>query len=348
MYGGPSTAIAAVPKELAIGERAPLVILLPGGHHNMQGHVTGVWGWWCEYMLGDTDTALRRGTLTPRDFQQLVRPAELATFNRLLALQPFRGAVYVTPWVVGRQLDPQPHGTMVGDFLRDVVSRCRTELPVIDSREATGLGGMSSGGLWTIYSGSLCSDLFGTLVATQPFTDDLVKPLREVVSKRARPQRLRMVSSVDDHQKKSTTALSAALTEDGVEHEYYEYLGAHSAGFAAGPGGLDALLQFDRALRGENLDGTRDLPVHDGLAAPFVVGEGLQRPPMVRAPTEPIHVGGVVALSALVVGSAAVGVTLAAQRAKKNQSPKPIGPEQNDTRKQAPSVEVEIDVPVIE
>src|SRR5205085_6938600 len=136
------------------------------------------WGWWSEYLLGETETALRRGTLTEKDFRLLARAQELEQFNQYLATTPYRGAVIVTPWVVGRQLDPAPHGAMVAAFLRDLVARARNELPVLDAREATGLGGMSSGGLWALHAGSACSDLFGTIVATQPFTEELVKPLR--------------------------------------------------------------------------------------------------------------------------------------------------------------------------
>jgi len=272
MYGGPSTAIAAIPKGLAPGEKLPLVVLMPGGHHNMQGHEHGTWGWWSEYRLGDIDTALRRGVLEKKDFYDFVRPNELEEFNRLLSVTPYRGAVLVTPWVLGRQLQPEPHGNMIAAFLRELVAKVREELPVIPTREASGLGGMSSGGLQTIFAGSVCSDLFATLVATQPFTEDLVPPLRKIVNARLHngmPQRIRMVTSTDDHQKKTTVALFEALRSDGVAIELKEYPGAHSAQFAAGPGGIDALFTFDRALRGEAEDGTRPLPSHDGLLAPI-------------------------------------------------------------------------------
>ncbi|GAC1351735.1 MAG: hypothetical protein NVSMB1_07640 [Polyangiales bacterium] len=267
MYDGPSTAIAAVPKGLASWQRLPLVILLPGGHHNMQPHDHGCWGWWSEYRVGDADKALRRGSVTSRDYQFLVQRGELEETNRLLAFTPYRGAVIVTPWVVGRQLQPAPHGHMVASFLRDVVARAREELPVIPTRQATGLGGMSSGGLHTIFAGSVCADLFSTLFAAQPFTEDLVKPLRAIVRARyanGPPQRLRMVTSFADHQRESTLALAAALREDGVPLEVHEYPGAHSAAFAQGPGSIDGLLMFDRALRAETPEGTHSLPSHDG------------------------------------------------------------------------------------
>jgi predicted esterase len=243
----------------------------------MQSHDHGTWGWWSEYGLGDIESALRRGVLTDRDFQGISRPPDLERMNRLLAVTPYRGAVIVTPWVVGRQLDPRENGAMVADFLRVLVKKAREELPVMTSREATGIGGMSSGGLWALYAGSECSDLFGSIVATQPFTEDLLEYLRTQIESRKQPQRIRMITSVEDHQRGPTLALSEALRRDGIDHELFEYEGAHSAAFAAGPGGLDAMLTFDRWLRGEQMDGTRPLPARDGTEAlPFIA------PPRVR------------------------------------------------------------------
>ncbi|MBI2389088.1 MAG: hypothetical protein HYV09_05675 [Deltaproteobacteria bacterium] len=288
-YGAGSSAIVAVPKGLSPGEQLPLVVLLPGGHHNMQRHDKGCWGWWSEYRLGEIDAALRRGTLDDKDFRALVRPQELAQFNGSLHNVPYRGAVLITPWVVGRQLDPAPHGAMVAEFLRELVARAREELPVLPTREASGLGGMSSGGLWALHAGAACSDLFGTIVATQPFTEELVKPLRAAIEAREVPQRLRMVTSEFDHQRESTVELSEALRADGIAHDLVEYMGAHSAQFAAGPGGLDAMLVFDRALRGRELDGTRPLPVHDGLSSSVALDDVPRRapPPPAATPSKP-------------------------------------------------------------
>lgn len=310
-YDGNTTAVVAIPRDLALGVRLPLVVLLPGGHHNMQRHDKGCWGWWSEYLLGETETALRRGTLTDKDFRLLGRAHEIEEFNAHLATTPYRGAVIVTPWVVGRQLDPAPHGAMVAAFLRDLVARARDELPVLDARESTGLGGMSSGGLWALHAGAACSDLFGTVVATQPFTEELVKPLRAAVTSRALSQKLRIVTSADDHQRKSTVELSAALTADHIEHDLVEYLGAHSAAFAAGPGGLDAMFAFDRSLRGELPDGTRPLPAHDGLSAAIAVDDVPRR-------TSPAGTPSSSALSPkwplVAIGAAAAGAAVAMRR----------------------------------
>lgn len=315
-YGAGSTAVVAVPKDLQPGLRLPLVVLLPGGHHNMQRHDKGCWGWWSEYRLGEIDAALRRGNLGLKDFRDLGRPSDLEHFNGLLENTPYRGSILITPWVVGRQLDPAPHGAMVAEFLRELVARARDELPVLPTRDATGLGGMSSGGLWALHAGAACSDLFGTVVATQPFTEELVKPLRAAVTGRKQPQRLRMVTSEYDHQRKSTVELSEALHADGIEHDLVEYPGAHSAGFAAGPGGLDALLVFDRALRGEGLDGTRPLPAHDGLESSVALDDLPRRVPATLevAPVGSARFSPTWPLAA--IGAVTAGAAIALRRAK--------------------------------
>ncbi|MFI5301000.1 MAG: hypothetical protein ACHREM_23200 [Polyangiales bacterium] len=253
----------ANPRDAAPGARWPLAVLLPGGHHTMQRHDQGCWGWWSEYGLGDAETALRRGEIRHADFRGMGLEAHRRAMNELLTKTPYRGMVLVTPWVVGRAAWPASNGRQVTAFLRQLVERARKELPVMTTREATGLGGMSTGGLWTLWSGTQCADLFGTLVAIQPYTEDLVPQLREQIAARNGVQRIRMMTSDYDHQRDTTLALSDRLKTDGVAHELIDSSGPHSAEFAGGPGATDALLTFDRALRGELPDGTRPLPGRD-------------------------------------------------------------------------------------
>jgi hypothetical protein len=117
-----------------------------------------------------------------------------------------------------------------------------------------------------------------------------------------------MVTSHDDHQRKSTVELARALQSDGVDLELYEYLGAHSAAFAAGPGGVDALFTFDRALRGESADGTRPLPAHDGMESPLAFADdsprrsALAAAPLARSPSDALAAWSAVAVSAAAVG----------------------------------------------
>ena len=251
----PSSLIVGVPKGLPPGVKLPLVVMLPGGHSNWQPHEAGRWCWWSEYGLGDSDAALRRGALTEQDFQGLVRPAELARFDADLAVTPYRGMVVSTPWCLTRAEILDENGAMNAAWLRQVVHHLRARFPVLPARAATGLGGMSSGGLWAMHCGALCEDLFGHVVATEPYTRELVPQLRRVIGARTTDQTLRIVSAEHDRIRAATLELVAALRADDVPVEYVEYLGRHDQRFAAGPGGIDALFTFDRRLRGEQPDG---------------------------------------------------------------------------------------------
>ena len=280
LKGGPSTAIAGVPKDLPPGTKVPLVVLLPGGHSNWQPHDAGCWCWWSEYDLGYCETALRRGKLEVEDFHELVRPDELTRFNDNLAKAPYRGLVVAAAWCLTRDFVLEPNGKMNSDWLRQVVDRCRAELPVEPTRAATGLGGMSSGALWSIYCGAQCEDVFGFVNATEPYTRELVQVLRRAVVARKTDQKLRIVGATEDRIRIPTNELVSYLKADGVDLDYYEYLGKHDQKFAAGPGGIDMLFHFDRVLRGQRDDGTYLVPPP---APPF--GEGLEGARGVLQPT---------------------------------------------------------------
>lgn len=279
MYGGRSLAVAAVPRDLPKGGRAPLVILLPGGHHMMQRFDVGCWGWWSEYLLGEAMTVLRRAPpLTSRHFWDYALPAQLARFDAAVRAVPWRHAVIVTPWVVGRQSELEPHGGMIVPFLREVIDRARAELPVLQTREATGLGGMSAGGMWAIYCGAQLAERVASVIAVQPYTVGLVAKLTAATLARPRAQRLRVLTSEDDHQREATCELAFSLRAAGVELELEEYRGLHRWEFAAGPGVLDSLLHFDRWARGEELDGSRPFARHDGAREPLVSAAPAPRP----------------------------------------------------------------------
>jgi hypothetical protein len=279
MYGGRSLAIAAVPRDLPPGARAPLVILLAGGHHMMQRFDVGCWGWWSEYLLGEAMTTLRGAPpLTSRNFWDYALPAQVARYDAAVRAVPWRHAIIVTPWVVGRQWELEPHGGMILPFLRDLIDRARVELPVVPTREATGLGGMSAGGMWSLYCGAQLADRVSSVIAIQPYTVGLVSPLAAAVLARPRAQRLRILTSEDDHQRESTCELAYELRSAGVELELDEYRGLHRWEFAAGPGILDSLLHFDRWLRGEELDGSRPFTRHDGAREPLVGTAPAPRP----------------------------------------------------------------------
>jgi hypothetical protein len=308
LKGGPSTAIIGMPKGLAPGEKVPLVVLLPGGHSNWQPHDAGCWCWWSEYDLGYCETALRRGVLEAKDFQDLVRPEELTRFNENLAKTPYRGVAVAAAWCLTRDYVLEPNGKMNSDWLRMLVERCRKELPVLQTREGTGLGGMSSGALWAMYCGAQCEDVFGHVNATQPYTRELVQVLRRAVEARKTDQKLRIVGALDDRIRIPTSELVALLKADGVDVPYYEYLGKHDQKFAAGPGGLDMLFHFDRVLRGQRDDGSYLVPP----PVPPLAGVGFTGTRGVRLPSSGQGMMGRIRARTAAVGALALGGAAAA------------------------------------
>jgi hypothetical protein len=216
LLGRPSTAIVGVPKDIPAGTKLPLAVLLPGGHSNWQPHDAGCWCWWSEYGLGDCEWALRNAPLDEHDFQELVRPEELQRFNAWLQKTPYRGVIVAAAWCLTRDLVLDRNGAMNSAWLRQLVDRIRAELPVIATRDATGLGGMSSGGLWALYCGAQCEDLFGHVISTEPYTRELVDVLHDKVKSRKTDQSLRIVSANEDRIRPVTMELVEKLRADGV------------------------------------------------------------------------------------------------------------------------------------
>jgi len=248
MLDRPATAIAAIPRDLPTGARLPMIVLLPGGEHTKQKHDHGCWAWWSDFRLGDIETALRRGTLSRADFRGPVRDEDIAQWNKMLGESPYRGSVIVTPFVINRQTQIIPHGTMITPFLRQLVERARRELPVLATRESTALAGVSVGGLWSLYCGSSLSDLFGTLLGVQPYTEDYERLLRKTIKARTTSQRIRIVTALGDRLRTTNVHLVKGLQADGIAVEVAEYPGYHNRDFAAGSGGIDMMLTLDRSL----------------------------------------------------------------------------------------------------
>ncbi len=248
LEGKSSVVVVAVPRGLAPGEKRPLVVLLGGGQHAKEPPASGAWGWWSDFHLAEIDAALRRGALTAADLRTGVDEATVTTFNRELAAHPYRGCVIATPWLLGRQTDIRPHGAKNGPLLRAVLERLLAELPVIGTRETTGLGGVSVGGMWALYHGPQLADLCGTLVAAQPYTHELERLLRKAIKGRKQPQRMRIIAARSDFLHDKNAAFVEQLRKDHVDVEYTDYPGKHDADFAGGAGGVDMMMAFERAL----------------------------------------------------------------------------------------------------
>jgi hypothetical protein len=238
LYGRPTPAVVAVPRDLTPGERLPLAVLLPGGEHTMQKRDEGCWGWWSDFALGDAVSALKRGNLTKDDLRGFATDAQVSALNGRL---PYRDMILVTPFILRRQTELGPHGVMNLKFIRALVERVRKDFPVLPER--AGLAGVSAGGLWALWLGFQLDDLFSSIVAVQPYTDGYEKTLDKMLAARKQPQSIRMITSTGDH-------LHAPAKAWAEKHKLpiESYAGPHEPIFAKGPGAIETLLTLDHEL----------------------------------------------------------------------------------------------------
>jgi enterochelin esterase-like enzyme len=315
--GKASVVVVAVPRGLAPGEKRPLVVLLGGGQHAKEPPANGAWGWWSDFHLAEIDTALRRGALTAADLRTGVDEATVATLNGELAAHPYRGCVIATPWLLGRQTDIRPHGAKNGPFLRAMFERLLTELPVLGTRETTGLGGVSVGGMWALYHGPQLADLCGTIVAAQPFTHEIERLLRKSIKARKQPQRMRIVAARSDWLHDKNVAFVEQLKKDRIEVEYADYPGKHDADFAGGAGGVDMMMAFERTLWPVSATASAPAPAPASASASAAASAPASAPASASAPAPRATPWRTIGLAA---GGAVVAVAgLGALRARRHQ-----------------------------
>ena len=248
-------AVVMVPARPA-GEvaRLPLLIVLHGWGETLRGVERGAFGWSRDYELGASDRELRLPTLRREAFLGHVDEDRLARLRRDLAARPYGGVIVVAPFTPD-VLGPDA-GALQQGFDRWVVDvlvpRARRELPVRAERAATGIDGVSLGGLHSLEIGFAHPEVFGVVGALQPAVRGrLDRVLTRYVPAPQRPvQRVRLVTSHGDVYRRDVDALAAALRARGIAHDVRELAGPHDYVFNRGPGGVEMLLFHDRALRG--------------------------------------------------------------------------------------------------
>ncbi|MDB4929355.1 MAG: hypothetical protein JWM10_1839 [Myxococcaceae bacterium] len=251
---GPMRAVVMVPPGLAPGARLPLLVALHGWGETLRGVERGAFGWSRDYELGASDLALRTAPLGRAAFLGHVDEGRFAQLRRDLAARPYRGLVVVAPFtpdVLGADA-----GALQQGFDRwvvdELVPRARRELPVLPDRAATGIDGVSLGGLHSLEIGLAHPEVFGVIGALQPAVRNrLDRVLSRYAPSPSRPaQRVRLVTSRGDVYRRDVADLDAALRARGVAHDLRVLAGPHDYVFNRGPGGVEMLLFHDRALRG--------------------------------------------------------------------------------------------------
>lgn len=240
------------PRSLRAGERLPLLVALHGWGESQRGVDRGAWGWHRDYELGASDAALRRARLRREDFLGFVSDRRLERLRADLAARPYRGVIVVAPYTPDVLNDPALAEAFAGWVVRSLIPRARRELPVIPSREATGIDGVSLGGLLALETGFAHPAQFGAVGALQAAVRNRIpRVLARWSPGGARPaQRVRLLTSRHDHLRPDVLALDSAMRARGIPHELREVEGPHDYAFNRGPGGIEMLLFHDRALRG--------------------------------------------------------------------------------------------------
>jgi iron(III)-salmochelin esterase len=251
---GPGRAAVVVPAWAGPDERFPVVVALHGRGESMKSPAEGALGWPRDYALVRAVDRLRSPPLRDADYEGLSEPARLADTNASLARTPFGGLVVVCPWLP----DVRPAAT--GDigpytrFLLDVLlPRVRRETPALASPEATGIDGVSLGGVVALRIGLTCPDAFGAVGGIQPaFSEGQAvdwTSLAQGARARQPNLKLRLLTSHDDYFHEAVLGVDRAWTAAGVPHEFGDVVGPHDYVFNRGPGSIELLMWNDRALR---------------------------------------------------------------------------------------------------
>ncbi len=242
---------ALVPDPLPKGEeKIPLLIALHGMGETVD-PITGIYGWLKAYELDKAYSALHSPPLDDADFHDLVTPEHLAEVNASLEKNPFRGLVIVCPFVP-RQISAEVSFDDYARFLADkVIPRARKELPVIPTTAATGIDGVSLGGISALTMGLMRPETFGAIGSLQPAVFDAPQADRIAAeaqrSLKGRP--LRVTTSEQDVYKDALVVFDQKLTERKIAHEFAIYPGPHDYIWNKGPGAIEMLLWHDRTLR---------------------------------------------------------------------------------------------------
>lgn len=245
---GDNRCVVLVPKG-ATG-KLPLLIALHG-----MGETTsprkGAYGWLESYQLDRILHRLRTPPLDEKAFQGLVTTSRLAEINADLAKRPFGGLVIACPYLprtIGAELPYDTYGKWLADTL---IPKLRAETPALATTVATGIDGVSLGGITSLRVGLARPDVFGAIGALQPAVNDEngAESVAQLIAEKIEGRPLRIVTSTDDSYRVPLTTLDEKLWARKVTHQFFVSEGPHDYIWNQGPGGIEMVLWHDRVLR---------------------------------------------------------------------------------------------------
>ncbi len=242
-----------VPTWGAADTRFPVLVALHGRGESLKSPAEGAMGWPRDYAMVRAFERLRAPPLRAADYEGLVDPSRMAAANASLAKRPFAGLVVACPWL------PDVHQAATADiasyarFVLDVLlPRVRRDTPALTAPEATGIDGVSLGGVIAMRIGLSSPATFGAVGGIQPAIsgdrDQEWTALAQGARARNPSLSLRLLTSRDDYFREAIIGLSQAWSLAGVTHEFAELPGPHDYIFNRGPGSIELLLWHDRVL----------------------------------------------------------------------------------------------------
>jgi len=251
---GRARATVVVPRWGGPEARFPVLVALHGRGEALKSPAEGALGWPRDYALMRAVDRVCAPPLTAADYEGLVDAPRLNRANVELASRPFGGLIIVCPWLP----DVHPAGTSdIAAYAHYVIEtllpRARSETPAIAAPEATGIDGVSLGGIVALRIGLTCPDAFGAVGGIQPAIGDEQAAEWVSLARGARARRpdmkLRLLTSEEDYFRDPIEALSRSWNTAGIVHDFSEFPGPHDYVFNRGPGSLGLLLWHDRNLQ---------------------------------------------------------------------------------------------------
>ncbi len=252
---GAGRAAVIVPTYGPPGARFPVLVALHGRGEAAKPPAEGALGWPRDYALVRAFDRLLAPPLAPADYEGLADPGRLAATNASLAQRPFRGLIVACPHL------PDVHPAATGDigaqtrFVLDVLlPRVRAETPALATPEATGIDGVSLGGVIALRIGLAYAERFGAVGALQPAlanapSDPAPLTALAAAARARRPGlKLRLLTSHDDYFHDPVVELSGSWAAAGIAHDFADVPGPHDYVFNRGPGSIELLTWHDAAL----------------------------------------------------------------------------------------------------